>query len=97
MLDTKTEGGGNKKLTAREVEGSGLHSSDTSIKSSIASVNSVEDAVLEATWVLEIEVQLAVLAALRDGNSWTDGCNILIKDQCEANDLLACGCNYFVE
>lgn len=61
-----------------------MQSVNTSIERDVASVDGAEDAVLETTWVSEVQVQLAVLAVLGDGDSWADGSDILIEDQGEA-------------
>ncbi len=53
-----------KSRTAGEVVGALLDTSYTCIKSCIASVLGVENTVLEALWVMEIDVKLAILAVL---------------------------------
>lgn len=74
-------------LTAREIEGALLTCGDTGISIHVATVDSVEDAVLETGWIFEVNVQLAILAALIDGDAGADGGDILVEDESEAVDL----------
>jgi hypothetical protein len=64
-----------------------LACSDTRVNSNVASVDGTEDTVLEALGVFEIDIQLAVLAALRDGNAGTNGGNVLIEFQGKPRDV----------
>ena len=61
--------------------------SDTCVNSDVASVDGTEDTVLESLGVFEIDIQLAVLAALGDGNAGTDGGNVVIKFQGKSRDI----------
>ena len=63
-----------------------MDGSDTSIDANVSSVDGAEDAVLEARWVLKIQVDLAVLAVLSDGDVWTDGGDVFVENQGEAED-----------
>lgn len=55
--------------TSREVVGRFLHTGDTLVKASIATEFGVENTVLEAGWILKVEVDLAVQAFRGDRNS----------------------------
>lgn len=57
----------------REVVGGNEVTSDTLIETSISVVGGVNNGVLKASGILEVQVELAVLAAVRDGSS---GANI---------------------
>jgi len=45
---------------------------DTGVKLSVAAVVSREDGVLEASRVLDVKVELAVLAVLSHGDAWAN-------------------------
>jgi hypothetical protein len=60
---------------------------NTCVNSNVASVDGTEDTVLEALGVFEIDIQLAVLAALGDGNAGTDGGDVVIKFQGKSRDV----------
>jgi hypothetical protein len=53
----------------------------------VAAVGGLEDAVLPATWVSEVDVQLAVLAVFDDANAWAHGSDVFVKDQCESGTI----------
>ena len=54
---------------------------DTSIELSKAAVVGGEDGVLEATGILQVDVELAVLAVLCDGDTLAHGGNIRVEDE----------------
>lgn len=61
-----------------------MHPIDTGINTDVTSVDGVENTVLEATWVSQVDVKLAILAVLGDSDAGPEGCDISIKDQGEA-------------
>jgi hypothetical protein len=65
----------------REVVGRFDGTGDTRVESSIATVVSREDRVLEARWVEEVDVELAVLAVLGDSDGGTKRCDIGVEDE----------------
>jgi len=68
---------------AGEIVSGRLGSSDALVDANVSSEDGAEDAVLEAAWVAEVKIQLAVLAGLDDGNAGADGCNVGIEDEGE--------------
>lgn len=72
-----------RRHTAGEIVSGRLRSSDALLDANVASEDGAEDAVLEATWVAEVEIQLAVLASFGDSNTGADGCNVGIEDEGE--------------
>lgn len=66
---------------SREVVGGLLFASNTGIECSVSTVVGGEDGVLEAAGVLEVQVELAVLAALGDGNAGADGGDVGVEDE----------------
>lgn len=66
---------------AREVVGTLLGTVDTGIELSKAAVVGGEDGVLEATRILQVDVELAVLAVLGDGDVLPHGGNVRVKDE----------------
>lgn len=79
--------GGGLELLTREVVGGLLGGSDSLIEGDESTSINTEDGVLEAGWVVEVDVDLAVLAVLDDGNTWTDGGNVLIEDEGEGGSV----------
>lgn len=65
----------------REVVSRLESSSDTLLDSGVSAVVGGEDGVLEATGVEELDVELAVLAVLGNGDTRADGGNVGIEDQ----------------
>ena len=59
-------------LTAGEVESRFLGCSDAIINAYIATIHSIDDAVLEARRILQVEVDLTVLAGVRNRNIWAN-------------------------
>jgi hypothetical protein len=68
-------------LLAGEVVGGLESSSDASLDGSIATVIGRQDRVLEAAGVLNVDIELAVLALLSHGNAGADGRDVRIEDQ----------------
>ena len=66
---------------AREVVGRLERTSDALLDGSISTVVGAEDRVLEATWVLNIDVELAVLALLGKSDTGADGGNVRVEDE----------------
>jgi hypothetical protein len=71
-------------LTAGEVIGALLRAGHVGVKRCIATIFGAENAILESTRVLKVDVQLAVLAVLCRCNSRTNRCHIGVKDQSES-------------
>lgn len=66
---------------AREVVG-GLESSRNALlNGSVTAVIGAEYGVLEATWVLDVDVELTVLATLGDSNAGANGSDVCVKDE----------------
>ena len=65
---------------SREVVGRLEGAGDALLDGSIATVVGAEDGVLEASRVLELDVELAVLALLGDGNGGANGGNVCVED-----------------
>ena len=61
-----------------------LRAADAFVQVRISAVVGREDRVLEAAGVLEVEVELAVLAALGDGNTGADGSDVIVEDECQS-------------
>lgn len=68
-------------LLAGEVVGGLQSASHTLLDRSVAAVIGGEDRVLEASRVQKLNVELAVLALLGDGNTGADGGNVGVEDQ----------------
>ena len=54
---------------------------DTLVDSSVTTVVGAEHRVLEAAGVVDVDVDLAVLALLSDGNAGADGRNVRVEDE----------------
>ena len=67
----------------REIVDGLLRAADAFVKVRISAVVSREDGVLEAARVLEVEVELAVLAAFGDSNTGADGSDVLVENECQ--------------
>lgn len=65
---------------AGEVVGCLLDTGDASVEADVATELRAEDAVLEAGWILKIQVQLAVLAGLCCGDAGAYGGNVGVED-----------------
>jgi hypothetical protein len=65
----------------REVVGGLKGSGDTLLDVGVAAVIGGQDRVLEAAGVEEVDVELAVLALLGDGNTGADGGNVRVEDE----------------
>lgn len=61
---------------------------DALLEGSISTVIGAEDGVLEATGVLDVDVQLAVLALVGDGNVGADGGNVGVEDDSDDGPVL---------
>ncbi len=61
-----------------------LASGHTRIDTDVTSIDGVEDTVLEAGWVLDVEIDLAVFAALGDCNTGSDRGDEVVEDESEA-------------
>ena len=66
---------------AREVVSRLERTSDALLDGGISTVVGAEDRVLEATGVLNVDVELAVLALLGNSNAWADGSNVRVEDE----------------
>lgn len=66
-----------------------MNSVDTRLEIGITTELGAENAVLETRWVLQIDVELAILSVLCHGNTSSDRCNHRVKDKSEAVMLLA--------
>jgi len=66
-----------------------LDTSDASVKANVTTELGAEDAVLEARWILKIQVQLAVLAGLCCGDAGADGGDVGVEDQGESSTVLS--------
>lgn len=75
--------GGSLDLLAGEVVGGLLGGSDSLVESDESTSINTEDGVLEAGWVVKVDIDLAVLAVLDDGDTWADGGDVLIEDEGE--------------
>ena len=73
-------GAGLSSLSGEVVDGL-LGAGDALIESGVSTVVGGEDGVLEAAGVLEVQVKLAILAALGDGDTGTDGGDVLVEDE----------------
>jgi hypothetical protein len=72
------------ELTSGEVIGRLLDPGHTLVETCIPTESGAENAVLESRWVLQVNVQLTVQALVYNGNSWANGCDVGVEDQCEA-------------
>lgn len=70
-----------------EVVGGLLETLLVPLEAGVSAVGGGEDAVLPSGWVAEVDVQLAVLAALGGWDTRADGSNILIEDQSEGGSV----------
>lgn len=68
-------------LVTREVVGGLEGTGDAGLDGGITTVVGGQDGVLEASWVLNIDVELAVLALLGNGNAGADRRNVRVEDQ----------------
>ena len=79
----------------REVVGGLEGSGNTLLDGRVTTVVGRQDGVLEASGVLKVDVELAVLALLGDGNAGADGGNVRVEDEGDdaavARDLRAHG------
>lgn len=74
-------GGSYLSRLAGEVVGRLERAADTLLQRGVATVVGTEDGVLEAAGVLDVDVQLAVLAGLGDGDTGADGGDIGVEDE----------------
>lgn len=79
--------GGGLDLLTREVVGGLLGGSDSLVEGDESTGINTEDGILEAGWVVEVDVDLAVLAVLNDRDTWTDGGDVLIEDESEGGSI----------
>jgi len=77
--------GGSLDLLTREVVGGLLGGSDSLVESDESTSINTEDGVLEAGWVVEVDVDLAVLASVDGWDTWADGGDVLIEDEGEGS------------
>lgn len=77
MAETETH----LSLLAREVVGGLERALDTLLDGSITAVVGAENGVLEATWVPDVDVELAVLAGVGKRNAGAEGGNVGIEDE----------------
>jgi hypothetical protein len=68
----------------REVVGGLQGAGDALLNGRVAAVVGRQDRILEASGVLEVDIELAVLALLGDRNAGADGGNVRVED--EGND-----------
>ena len=73
--------------TAGEVISRSLVSLDTSIKSNVSSVHCAENTVLETRWVLEVDIQLAILSALSNCDARANGRNVIVENEGETLNI----------
>jgi hypothetical protein len=73
------------ELTSGEIVVGRLNTSDALLETSIASELGAENAVLEARWVLQVDVELAVQSGSSDWYIGADSCDHSIKDEGKAN------------
>lgn len=66
---------------SREVVGRLQGTCDTLLDGSIATIIGRQDGVLEATGVLNVDVELAVLALLSNSNAGADGSDVRVEDE----------------
>jgi hypothetical protein len=71
-------------LLSGEVVGGLLGGSDSLVEGNESTGIDTKDGVLEAGWVVEVDVDLAVLAVLDDRDTWTDRCDVIIEDEGES-------------
>lgn len=90
--------GGGLVGLAREVVSGLLDTLLSTGKAGVSAVGGGEDGVLPATWVLKVDVQLAVLAGVSDWNTWSKGSDVFIEDKGEsgsvAGDLVSDGASW---
>lgn len=67
--------------TSREIVGSRLCAGNSLVKLCISTEYSVENAVLEARRVLEVDVQLTICAVVCDRDTGTNGGYEAVKDE----------------
>lgn len=68
---------------AREVVGGLEGTADAFSEGSISTVVGAENRVLESTGVLDVDIQLAILAGLGGGNAGAYGGNVGVEDECD--------------